>query len=153
MLEALSRGREMELYDLWAYAVMPEHVHIVLLPRPETTISKILKTIKQSVSRHALLWLAANDPEFLPRLEVFDRSGMHKSYQFWQRGGGYDRNLRSVSDVHEKISYVHNNPVRRGLVEKPAQWLWSSAAAWETGRDEPIAIDRSTVPRLVESGI
>lgn len=153
MLEALSRGREMELYDLWAYVVMPEHAHIVLLPRTGVTISAILKSIKQSVSRRVLLWLATNDRGFLQRLEVVDRSGRHKSYQFWQRGGGYDRNLRSVSDVHEKISYVHNNPVRRGLVEKPSQWLWSSAVAWETGKDEPIAIDRSTVPRLVESGI
>ena len=49
-------------------------------------------------------------------------------------------------NVHEKIHYIHNNPVRRGLVSKASLWRWSSCLAWETGKDEPIAIDRDNVP-------
>ncbi|MCA9235524.1 MAG: hypothetical protein KDA44_08625 [Planctomycetales bacterium] len=62
--------------------------------------------------------------------------------------GGYDRNLRSVRDVHEKIRYVHENPVRRGLVATAVDWPWSSARAGATGGDEPLPIDRRSVPRL-----
>ncbi len=152
VIDALSRSRESGQIDLWAYVIMPEHVHVVLLPHKEVTISEVLKSVKQSVSCRALLWLRQNDKAFLQRLEVFDRSNDHRSYRFWQRGGGYDRNLRTVSDVHEKIAYVHNNPVRRGWVERAEQWPWSSAAAWESGIDQPLAIDRSSVPRLVETG-
>jgi putative transposase len=147
MLQALQHGRERELYDLWAYVIMPEHVHLVLYPRPHTLIRDVLKAIKQSVSRRALQWLENNNPEFLTRLAHVNAAGV-KSHRFWQRGGGYDRNLRSIADVHEKIAYCHNNPNRRGLVDRASSWQWSSALAWETGRDEPIAIDRESVPRL-----
>jgi putative transposase len=53
--------------------------------------------------------------------------GPHGRALFWQRGGGYDRNLRSSSDIREKIEYIHQNPVRRGLVVNPSDWVWSSA--------------------------
>ncbi len=64
MLDAISLGREKQLYNLWAYVVMPEHVHIVLQPQSEVRISEILKSIKQSVSRRAIEWLKINEPNF-----------------------------------------------------------------------------------------
>jgi putative transposase len=147
MLDALQLGRTQGKFDLWAYVVMPEHVHVVLMPRAGTRISQILSTLKQSVSKRTLRWLSQNCPAFLHRLEDCQPNG-RSAYRFWQRGGGYDRNLRSMADVFEKIEYVHANPVRRGMVERPTDWLWFSCRAWETGSDEPIAIDRGTLPTL-----
>ena len=37
-----------------------------------------------------------------------------------------DRNLRSYFDFMEKLRYIHRNPVKRGLCEKPEDWPWSS---------------------------
>jgi len=132
------------MYDLWGYVIMPEHVHIVLLPKPEIKTSRILSTIKQSVSKRALLWTKQNAPDFLKSMEDIQPDGKHH-YHFWQRGGGYDRNLRSMEDVHEKIQYIHNNPVRRGLTKTPDDWKWSSFHAWQTGEDIPMAIDRESL--------
>jgi len=126
---------------------MPEHVHLLLLPKEGATISAILTTIKKSVSNRALGWLKREAPGFLDQLEDVQPNG-DRHYRFWQRGGGYDRNLRSLRDVHEKIRYIHENPVRRGLAQRPADWTWSSALAWETGGNEPLAIDRHSVPPL-----
>jgi len=137
------------MYDLWAYMIMPEHVHLVLWPHKNVQISSILKTVKQSVSKRAITWMKTHDARFLKRLEHVRPDGQF-AYRFWQRGGGYDRNLRSVADIHEKIHYVHNNPVRRGLVETASLWRWSSCRTWETGAAEPIEIDRDTVPPLVQ---
>jgi putative transposase len=148
MLDALQLGRERNLFDLWAYVIMPEHAHVVLCPHRGVRISCILKTLKQSVPQHALRWLEQNEPAFLRRLEDVQPNG-RRVFRFWQRGGGYDRNLRSVADIHEKIDYVHNNPVRRALVDKASVWPWSSAHAWETGEDKPIAIDRASLPTKV----
>ena len=53
--------------------------------------------------------------------------------RFWQRGGGYDRNVRDHAELIEKIGYVHANPVRRGLVERDAEWSWSSARDYAGG--------------------
>ena len=93
--------------------------------------------MKQSVARRAISWLKKNAPEYLQQMEDVQPNGEIK-YRLWQRGGGFDRNLRSIRDVREKIAYIHQNPVRRGLVEREADWHWSSAVAWTTGMDEPI---------------
>ncbi|MEX2112350.1 MAG: transposase [Pirellulales bacterium] len=141
MIEGLQHGRETGMFDLWAFVVMPEHVHLLIYPRAGVRMSSILNSVKQSVAQRALRWLKANEPSYLRRLEDVQPNGQ-RAHRFWQRGGGYDRNLVTISDVHEKIAYFHNNPVRRGLVARASDWYWSSCAAWETGIDEPIAIDR-----------
>ena len=46
---------------------------------------------------------------------------------FWQCGGGYDRNATEPRTLLQMIDYIHNNPVRRGLVAKATDWIWSSA--------------------------
>jgi putative transposase len=144
MLEGLQLGREKGMFDLWGYVIMPEHVHIVLLPKSGMKISRILTTIKQSVSKRAILWIRQNAPDFLKRMEDIQPGGK-QHYRFWQRGGGYDRNLRSLEDVYEKIHYIHANPVRRRLVEKADDWKWSSYRAWQSGEDIPLAIDRESL--------
>ena len=145
MLDALALGREKGMYDLWAYVIMPEHVHIVLLPQADIKISSILTTLKQSVAKRALLWIKKNNPSCLDRMADVQPNGK-KYFRFWQRGGGYDRNLRSLDDVREKIRYIHRNPVRRKLVASAEQWNWSSNQAWHDGKDDPIAIDRQSLP-------
>jgi hypothetical protein len=45
---------------------------------------------------------------------------------------------------------MHENPVRRGLVAKAGDWLWSSARAWAEGVDEPLRIDREGMPICVQ---
>jgi len=144
MVNAIRLGQAKSMYDLWAYVIMPEHVHLLILPHKEVRISSILTTIKQSISKCAIKWLKQNAPEFLDRMEDVQPNGK-RHHRFWQRGGGYDRNLRSVRDIHEKIRYIHENPVRRGLVERAIDWKWSSAVAWLTGTDDPLALDRESV--------
>ncbi|WDI44871.1 REP-associated tyrosine transposase [Bremerella sp. P1] len=147
--EAIAKSQETVPFDLWAYVIMPEHVHLVVLPRENSEMASILKSIKQSVSRRAVNWLRENSPQFLVRLEE-QKNGII-TYRFWQRGGGYDRNLRSVRDIHEKINYTHENPVRRGLAKDATLWKWSSALAWESDTNIPLAIQRNSVPPLLAS--
>jgi len=42
--------------------------------------------------------------------------------------------------------YIHNNPVRKALVNEPGKWYYSSYNCWTNGADEPIAIDKETWP-------
>ena len=149
MLDALELGRRKRRFDLWAYVVMPEHVHLVVRPCPGVKICQVLTTVKQSVSKRALVWLRENAPDFLTRLEDRRPNG-RVVHRFWQRGGGYDRNLVDAQEIHEKIDYVHANPVRRGIAASVLDWRWSSARAWQTGVDGPIPIDRDSVPRATQ---
>jgi len=146
-LEFLDRARTRVGFDLWGFVIMPEHVHLIVLPHEGVMIRTILARIKEPLARRVVEWVNTNSPRFLERMT--DRQPCGKiTHRFWQRGGGYDRNLRSTRDVHEKLNYMHNNPVVRELVDKAEDWPWSSCRAWKDGTDIPIRIDRETFPQL-----
>ena len=147
-LESLGRARDSLSFDLWAFVIMPEHAHLILWPHGSAGISSILKAIKLPVAKRVVAFVRKNHPSFLARMEDRQPSGQ-VVHRFWQRGGGYDRNLRSARDVHEKIHYVHENPVRRKMVEKPEDWPWTSYRAHYVSTDEPIHIDRDSIPVLL----
>jgi len=144
-LASLALARERSPFHLFAYVVMPEHVHLVLQPLPGVPMRRVLWQIKRPMTASVLSWVRRYAPTFLPRM-TDKHPGGKVVYRFWQRGGGHDRNLRSVGDVYEKIRYVHENPVRRGLIERAEDWLWSSAAEWITGKKGPVIIDWDAMP-------
>jgi putative transposase len=147
LVDAINEARKKHPFDLWAWVFMPEHVHLLLRPQSREGISAILSAIKKPVGRSAAAWVRRQAPHFIPR--VLDaQPGGGQILRFWQRGGGYDRNIVTLQELHEKIGYIHKNPVRRGLVAHPAEWTWSSYAAWQTGIDLPLAVDRKTLPPI-----
>ena len=60
---------------------------------------------------------------------------------FWQSGGGYDRNIIEPATLLKMIDYLHNNPVRRGLVQRAIEWWWSSAAWYVNQQATPLQPD------------
>ncbi|HEV2349666.1 MAG TPA: hypothetical protein VG028_07470, partial [Terriglobia bacterium] len=65
----------------------------------------------------------------------------HAHFRVWQRGG-YDLNVWSPKKRHEKLNYMHNNPVARKLVEKPGDWPWSSWRFYFLDDSSILSIDR-----------
>lgn len=145
LADSIQRARRRHCFDLWAYVMMPEHVHLVIHPRgADYQISTILKAIKWPVARWALDYLRQADPGWLERLT--DRQcGGKSTARFWQRGGGYDRNVRRYDTLAQMIEYIHANPVRRGLVAEPSDWRWSSARWYDGQRDVPLPMDDNLV--------
>jgi putative transposase len=143
VIDAIARAREIHDFRLWAYCIMPEHVHLLIWPRSE--LPPILASIKQSVANRAIVWVKVNAPTFLPALSVTRPDGC-LSHRFWQRGGGYDRNLWSARHIWEAIDYIHMNPVEAGLCALPEQWAWSSARFFTRHRAGLLAIDLDTIP-------
>ena len=136
LIEALAAAREVHDVELWAYVIMPEHVHVLLWPRhPNYDVALIRKTIKQSVARRAIGYLRANAPQWLERLLVVERG--RRFHRFWEAGGGYDRNVEREEAAWIVVEYIHANPVRRGLVATPTEWPWSSAR-WYAGEPEVL---------------
>jgi putative transposase len=93
MIDAIEIARQRHAFHLWAYVIMPEHVHLLLWPTSaEYSMSAVLTTLKQSVSKRALLYVRESAPAFLSQMRDKQPNGkVH--FRFWQRGGGYDRNL------------------------------------------------------------
>ena len=84
-------------FDLWAYVFMPDHVHLVIYPRcDDYSISRILLSIRQPVARKAIAYLKVHHPEGLRAMATGQRA---RPYHFWQKGGGYDRNITQVDTL------------------------------------------------------
>ena len=138
LVDALATARERHAFDLWAYVIMPEHVHLLIFPREDVySIADILLDIKRPVARQALRYVREHAPGFLDRMKDEQPNGSVR-HRFWQRGGGYDRNLARTQIVHDTLAYIHANPVRRGLVESPVAWRWSSAGFYQGEQDVPL---------------
>jgi putative transposase len=142
---AVQEARTKLDFDLWAYVIMPEHVHLLIRPRQEQyRMERILAALKRPVSSRAKAYLlATGNRAWLERLTV--REGQEVVFRFWQTGGGYDRNLWNDRPIQEVIDYIHANPVRRGLVSRPTDWIWSSARFWAGDLSGSLMMDPLTV--------
>ncbi len=147
LAEAIDEARKEHDFALWAYVFMPEHVHLVIYPRPEQyDVRLILKAIKQPVGRKAVSYLRRQAPGWLERITI--RRGKRVERRLWQAGGGYDRNITETETLLLMIDYIHQNPVRRGLVKRAMDWKWSSAG-WFEGQPnclQPDPIGVSLLP-------
>ena len=135
-VDQLATTRARHEFLLHAWVVMPEHVHMVARFHSDSTAPQVLRTLKTGVAKRVIARWREIEAGILGKITLPDGS-----CRFWQRGGGYDRNLRSVDDVREKIAYVHANPVRQGLVERPEEWEWSSARWWSGDRGGLVECD------------
>ena len=157
-VEALDEARKTHGFQLWAWVIMPEHVHLLIWPPaariatdPRSNAGRtagILADIKRPVAQRAIQYLEQHASKFLERLTVRNRNRTYR--RFWQAGSGYDENINNPEAVHEVVNYVLQNPVRRGLVERAEDWEWSSARESSvTAADCLIRIDR-TIPATLE---
>ena len=119
---------------------MPEHVHLLIWPTQlEYDIGKILKSIKLPVTKRAVAFVKRTSPGLLIRMEDRQPNGkVH--YRFWQRGGGYNRNIDEPATAHGEVEYIHANPIRRGLCRKSMDYYWSSAGDWAGVRFGPLRV-------------
>ena len=131
--------------DLWAYCVMPTHAHLLVFPRGAPQIAKLLASIKKSVTVRAVRYLERNAPHFLPRMTDLQPNGQAVR-RFWQRGGGFDRNLRASRGLWNVIDYIHRNPVSEGLAARPELWTWSSAPWYLEQRPGPMPLQLEKLP-------
>jgi putative transposase len=98
------------------YVVMPEHVHLLVSEPKKAILSKALQALKLSVA-----------------VQRSERP-------FWQ-ARYYDFNVYTPDKRSEKIQYMHKNPVKRGLVAKPGDWVWSSYGHYASGKRFTVEIE------------
>ncbi len=117
-LDTLETLRKRHEFFLFAYVLMPEHVHLLLTEPKLQRLDNTLRVLKGQTSK----LLRGTRP------------------QFWQ-SRYYDFNVFTQKKVVEKLRYIHRNPVERGLVEKPEDYKWSSFNHWSTGERGPVEIE------------
>lgn len=104
-IELLYSYREQEKYLLHEFVVMPDHFHLLITPT--VTLERAMQLIKGGFS-----------------FQVKKKLGL--GCEIWQTSF-YDRRVRDSAEYEHFREYIHQNPVRRGLVEKPEDWPFGSA--------------------------
>ncbi|HEX2836905.1 MAG TPA: transposase [Phycisphaerales bacterium] len=123
--QSLDAARRRHGFSLYAWVVMPEHVHLLVRPRPDHRLDAVLRGLKTSVAKRVVARWRELDAPILRDIMAQDNS-----VRFWQKGGGFDRNVRDSSEFCREVHYIHRNPVERELVIEPQDWHWSSVRWW-----------------------
>ena len=122
-LEILNDVRHRYDFALLGYVVMPEHIHLLISEPNRGNPSTVMRVLKQRVSRKMRRRRRNGASE--KQLLLWDHPPLSSYPRFWQRRF-YDFNVWSARKHHEKLNYMHFNPVKRGLVSHPKEWRWSS---------------------------
>ena len=138
-VSALERVRRNYRLRIYGYVVMPEHVHLLLSEPEKYTLADALKSLKQGVSRRLLPKMGPFKPDF----------GLSGEQHFWQKRY-YDLNIRNYPQFVEKRRYIHRNPAKAGLCERPEDWEWSSFRHYATGFEGRVEIESEWTARKRE---
>jgi len=134
-LDELDKLRNRQGIRIFGYVIMPEHVHLVLHPPDGLKLGPVIGALKSKTASRVI----AERLIELPDACQIIKDGRQRRI-FWQPRC-YDHNCRSRETVIEKIVYCHNNPVKRGLVNEPSQWRWSSYSCLTGKTDVALRTD------------
>jgi REP element-mobilizing transposase RayT len=105
------RSGDKRFYSLLAATIMPDHVHVILQPKLNIPLSRIMKGIKGPSARM-----------------INQHGGKHGP--LWQEES-WDRIVRNEKDLHEKLNYLLNNAAKKEMVEDPWRyqtWFYNENA-------------------------
>jgi REP element-mobilizing transposase RayT len=113
---------------LHGYVIMPNHAHYILSVDEKINLSDVMRDFKRHTSK-AITDLLKNEKrqgilrEFYQMADFDDRGNIYKVLQ----EGFHPITIESEKFFLEKLAYIHENPVRKGFIEKPEYWKYSSA--------------------------
>ncbi|HSS97953.1 MAG TPA: transposase, partial [Terriglobales bacterium] len=106
-LDTMFGYRDREIFQLYEFVVMPDHIHLILEPKTTVALERAMQFIKGGYSHRYM-------KETGSRAEI------------WERGFTNHR-IRDWNDHANHKRYIHQNPVRAGLVQSPVDYPYSSA--------------------------
>jgi REP element-mobilizing transposase RayT len=142
LVESLAYCRERKGLSVFAYVIMPTHFHAIVGADSQSELTPIMRDLKRHTAWKLVETLKAMGWElplraFRKAAEIDGRGNEHK---VWQEEF-HPVALQSEQIFNQKLSYLHENPVRKGLVRKAEDWWYSSARAWLDGEEGPLKVD------------
>ena len=135
LLSILEQTRERYRFVVVGYVIMPEHIHLLITEPEVGTPSTVMQVLKQRTARALLPKKRRAEPR---QRRLFGDAILRTP--FWQ-ARFYDFNVWTTKKRLEKLRYMHRNPVKRGLVESPEQWRWSSYRSYLLEKVGPVRIN------------
>ena len=150
VLESISYCRQNKGLQVFGYVIMSNHVHLIC-NSPDGKLSDTIRDLKKFTSRKLIEVIqTGNESRKEWMLDRFGFTGRKKSrnqdFQVWTHEN-HAIVLNSNPFIPEKLTYLHNNPVRAGIVERPEEYLYSSARNY-ADMPGPLEIIRLSLPLL-----
>lgn len=143
-VKVLERVRQKYQFVVVGYVVMPEHFHLLISEPERANPSVVIQALKLGVARRIVASRKRRERRNRTQAALWEHSSTNR---IWQ-ARFYDYNVWSGRKRVEKVRYIHRNPVRRGLVEHPVRWRWSSFRAYAYGEDGGVRVNDWTVLKL-----
>jgi REP element-mobilizing transposase RayT len=138
LVRALAHAREHKQLRIHGWVILDNHFHAVLAA-PD--LSGVLRDLKSFTAREILRQLAAEGREWLlNQLRYYRLAHKPNEFQVWQEGS-HPQAIMTDETMQQKLTYLHNNPVKRGLVSAPEHWRYSSAQEWLPGVSPVLRCD------------
>ena len=131
---------------LHAWFIMSNHVHLIGSAKPGFTLSDILRDLKKFTRKKIFNSIKANLKESRREwmIYMFERAGKrnsnNKNFQFWQQDN-HPIELINPQMLKQKLDYLHENPVKAGIVFEPQQYVYSSSMDYYTNNCGLIKIE------------
>ena len=143
-LTVLERVRRRYRVVVLGYVVMPEHFHLLITEPQVGSVSTVMQALKLGFARRVLAEIA--------RSQVSKGARPGAPGHVWT-ARFYDFNVYRERKRSEKLRYIHRNPVERGLVAEPDQWLWSSFRSCLYGEIGPVRVNDWQLLELRVTGV
>ncbi len=134
-LRVLEDVRRRYHFAVIGYVIMPEHVHMLLGEPERDNPSVVMQALKQVFTQRLLGRMRRSDSR---QGLLWDKA--LEAGHVWQRRF-YDFVVFTEHKRAEKLEYMHQNPVQRGLVLEPGQWAWSSFRHYKFGERGVVLVD------------
>jgi REP element-mobilizing transposase RayT len=136
---ALDEARHSAGFSIYAYVIMSDHIHLVT--DASLKPSTIMRYVNGIVSRRVIDHLKVHGHNSSLQKLRHETKGRGYQYSLWSHHNNIFL-ITSENMLMQKVNYVHNNPVRASLAEKPEEYRWSSVRCWKhCPEDEPLEVD------------
>ena len=135
-LKYLQKNNNLKIY---AYVILENHLHLIA---QSDDIAKDIARFKSFTAREIIDYLKSkNVKTILEQLSFYKKAHkIDREFQLWQEGS-QPKLIQGEEMMRNKINYIHNNPVKRGYVDKACHWRYSSARDYD-GINGLIDIER-----------
>jgi REP element-mobilizing transposase RayT len=132
VLNSLKFMVENQRLTLHGWVIMENHIHLIA---SALNLSKEIHDFKSFTARSIIDFLEENHfTSLLQQFRIFKKEHkIHQQYQFWEEGS-HPEMIFDMKMLVQKLDYIHYNPVRRGYVEDPSHWRYSSHLDYHDGR-------------------
>lgn len=140
LIENIKFYREKYSFELNGYVIMPTHIHLILFVPENKSISDIMRDFKKYTSVQFKEKLINEHSKYLPIMKKEGRRHKGQEFKLWNNRSDKVA-IVSKKVLKTKLNYIHDNPVRKGLVDKPEHYKYSSAKDYLTNEESEIVID------------